>query len=107
MQSSQSASLNDSLAHVLGKEHSGRVQGLGFGPSPNQVFGTTTQFSGTPSSSNNTSTPVIQYVKKLEEKLETSQQEIRSLKSAMAYIFTNIVGNVPLEFAAMLNTMVC
>ena len=68
---------------------------------------TTTQFNGTPSSSNNTSTPVVQYVKKLEKKLETSQQEVRSLKSAMAYIFINIVGNIPPEFAAMLNIMVC
>ncbi|KAF7839790.1 hypothetical protein G2W53_008272 [Senna tora] len=29
----------DSLGQVLGKESLGRVRGLGFGPSPTQVFG--------------------------------------------------------------------
>ncbi|KAF7826395.1 protein BPS1, chloroplastic-like [Senna tora] len=32
----------DSLGKVLGKENLGRVRGLGFGPSPTQVFGHTT-----------------------------------------------------------------
>ncbi|KAF7826407.1 putative transposase [Senna tora] len=32
----------DSLGQVLGKEQPGRVRGLGFGPSPPQVFGVTT-----------------------------------------------------------------
>ncbi|XP_072066537.1 uncharacterized protein [Arachis hypogaea] len=36
--SSKEFSQNDSLAQVLGKEHPGRVRGLGFGPCPSQVF---------------------------------------------------------------------
>ncbi|RYQ89648.1 hypothetical protein Ahy_B09g096185 isoform B [Arachis hypogaea] len=31
-------SQNDSLAQVLGKEHTGRVRGLGFGPCSTQCF---------------------------------------------------------------------
>ena len=51
---SQSVSLNDSLARVLEREHSSRVRGLGFSPSPNQVFDTTSQFNRMSLSSNNT-----------------------------------------------------
>ncbi|XP_052111017.1 vacuolar cation/proton exchanger 3 [Arachis duranensis] len=36
--SSKEFSHNDSLAQVLGKEHPGRVRGLGFGPCPSQCF---------------------------------------------------------------------
>ena len=102
---------------MLGKEHSGRVRGLGFGPSPSQVFGTTSQFNGISLSSNNINSSNVecqQKVQILEERLETSNQRVQSLEmqvqnfqGAMAYIFTNFVGNVPPEFAVMLNAMVC
>ncbi|XP_020958613.1 uncharacterized protein LOC107644376 [Arachis ipaensis] len=36
--SNKELSQNDSLAQVLGKEHPGRVCGLGFGPCPTQCF---------------------------------------------------------------------
>ncbi|RYR48011.1 uncharacterized protein [Arachis hypogaea] len=36
--SSKEFSQNDSLAQVLGKEHPGRVRGLGFGPCPSHCF---------------------------------------------------------------------
>ncbi|RYR08965.1 hypothetical protein Ahy_B05g076891 [Arachis hypogaea] len=34
---------NDSFARVLGNEHSGRVQGIGFGPSPTKIMSNTIQ----------------------------------------------------------------
>ncbi|MED6193214.1 hypothetical protein PIB30_017180 [Stylosanthes scabra] len=43
--STKELSQNDSLAQVLGKEHPGRVRGLGSGPSPTQLFGHTSQSS--------------------------------------------------------------
>ncbi|RYR13351.1 hypothetical protein Ahy_B04g070395 isoform G [Arachis hypogaea] len=39
-ESSRLLSQNDSLAQVLGKEHPGRVRGMGIGPTTSQVFGT-------------------------------------------------------------------
>ncbi|RYR60562.1 hypothetical protein Ahy_A04g017615 [Arachis hypogaea] len=41
--SSKEISLTDSLAQVLGKEHSGRVRRLGFGPCPTEIIRNTTQ----------------------------------------------------------------
>nr|XP_029146855.1 uncharacterized protein LOC112729654 [Arachis hypogaea] len=38
-ESSRLLSQNDSLAQALGKEHSGRVRGMGLGPTSSQVFG--------------------------------------------------------------------
>ncbi|RYR78650.1 hypothetical protein Ahy_A01g003484 [Arachis hypogaea] len=38
-ESSRLLSQNDSLAQALGKEHPGRVCGMGFGPTSSQVFG--------------------------------------------------------------------
>ncbi|XP_059309635.1 uncharacterized protein LOC132060676 [Lycium ferocissimum] len=45
--SSMQISEVESLAQVLGKEHVGRVRGVGYGPTPTQVFGKKTyQFNG-------------------------------------------------------------
>ncbi|MED6217834.1 hypothetical protein PIB30_021311 [Stylosanthes scabra] len=43
--STKELSQNDSFAQVLGNEHSGQVCGLGFGLSPTQLFGQTSQSS--------------------------------------------------------------
>ena len=43
LQSEPTVSMDDSFAKVFGKEHSGRVRGVGFGPSPSSVFGLPTQ----------------------------------------------------------------
>ncbi|MED6182617.1 hypothetical protein PIB30_030235 [Stylosanthes scabra] len=42
-ESTKELSQNDSLAQVLGKEHSGRIRGVGHGPCPTKLFGSASQ----------------------------------------------------------------
>nr|XP_025608041.1 uncharacterized protein LOC112701506 [Arachis hypogaea] len=58
-------SVTDSLTQVLGKEHSGRVRGLGFGPCPSEIIHNTPQ-----------STPRVQ--------IEEYQRELTELKEVAA-----------------------
>nr|XP_025616701.1 uncharacterized protein LOC112709005 [Arachis hypogaea] len=62
---SKEISVTDSLAQVLGKEHSGRVRGLGFGPCPSEIIHNTPQ-----------STPRVQ--------IEEYQRELTELKEVAA-----------------------
>ena len=45
-ESEPTVSLTDSYSKVFGTEHSGRVRGVGFGPSPSLVFGLPSQQPG-------------------------------------------------------------
>ncbi|XP_020964334.1 uncharacterized protein LOC110265618 [Arachis ipaensis] len=78
--SSKEISLTDSLAQVLGKEHSGRVRGLGFGPCPTELIHNTTQQS-------NSGVQIEEYQREITELKATAAEqkaEITELKAAAA-----------------------
>ncbi|KAF7826633.1 mucin-1-like isoform X2 [Senna tora] len=120
----------DSVGQVLGKEHPGRVRGLGFGPTPTQVFGlSTTRLGRIPLNYSNgdTTNALQQEIVRLQSELESSNARFESsnarleasnarleasnaqLKLEMRGVFNilkNIMGNVPSEFAHMINSEV-
>ena len=70
---SQVVSQDDALAKVCGKEHSGHVRGLGFGPSPSNVFGRSSQhFNAMASTCTNSSEPQVQ------QKVQNLELELKS-----------------------------
>ncbi|RYR59438.1 hypothetical protein Ahy_A05g025319 [Arachis hypogaea] len=78
--SSKEISLTDLLAQVFGKEHSGRVQGLGFGPCTTEIIRNTTQQS-------NSGVQIEEYQREITElKAAAAEQkaEIIELKAAAA-----------------------
>ncbi|KAF7802497.1 hypothetical protein G2W53_041608 [Senna tora] len=71
----------DSLGQVLGKEHPGRVRGLGFGPTPTQVFGlSTTRLGRIPLNYSNgdTTNALQQEIVLLQSELESSNARFES-----------------------------
>ncbi|XP_020982466.1 uncharacterized protein LOC110273610 [Arachis duranensis] len=70
-------SVTDSLAQVLGKEHSGRVRGLGFGSCPTEIIRKTTQ--------SNSGVQIEEYqreITKLKAVVAKQKAEITKLKAA-------------------------
>ncbi|KAF7820766.1 hypothetical protein G2W53_026221 [Senna tora] len=116
----------DSFGKVLGKEQPGRVRGLGFDPSPTQVFGVTTDRIGSiPLDCSNGNNVVLQEeVSRLKLELQAANQHSNDLekeikcvtqrsedrdkrvKGALNYIFKNLPGGVPSEFVDLLNSQV-
>jgi len=98
--SSQKIGPHDSLAQVLGPEHSGRVRGLGFGPTPSHVFGLSTT-SSTSRNSTNDSNKITQ----LESQLKAETELRKKMQSCVKYMFKNMFGNTapPPEFASIMD----
>ncbi|KAF7820746.1 uncharacterized protein G2W53_026201 [Senna tora] len=114
----------DSFGQVLGKEQPGRVRGLGFDPSPTQVFGVTTNRIGSiPLDCSNGINVVLQEeVSRLKLELQAANQDSNDLEKeikyvtrrsedkdkrvmgALNYIFKNLPGGVPSEFVDLLNS---
>ncbi|KAF7832397.1 hypothetical protein G2W53_014730 [Senna tora] len=97
----------DSLGQVLGKESLGRVRGLGFGPSPTQVFGhATTRLGRIPlnGSSDHAGDVALQEIARLKLQLEANKSQT---KSFMTFVLRNLVlESVPPEFADLINPQV-
>ncbi|PIN12108.1 hypothetical protein CDL12_15287 [Handroanthus impetiginosus] len=95
---SQLSSEDDAYTTVFGKEHPKHVQTVGQGVCPSQMFGSTSR-AGESSSSN--------YILKVEydanmemmkKKVEENDTEIKSLKSALAYMMQHMGGSLPSGF---------
>ena len=70
---SETVSQDDAFAKVCGKEHSGHVRGLGFGPSPSNVFGRSSAFFAAMTSTNtNFIEPQVQ------QKFQSLESELKS-----------------------------
>ncbi|KAF7831551.1 hypothetical protein G2W53_013884 [Senna tora] len=91
----------DSLAQVLGPEPTGRVRGLGFGPTPSQVF----KNSGIQISRNARGGVSKDRLAQLESQLQSETERRKTLENFMQYIFKGVYGNTPIppEFAQILN----
>ena len=98
-------SQDDALAKVCGKEHSGRVRGLGFGPSPSNVFGrSSTFFAAMTSTSTSSIKPQVQQkFQSLESQLQSQLEWRAAMEGALASIFQKMIGTVPDEIANLMS----
>ncbi|MED6195203.1 hypothetical protein PIB30_035813 [Stylosanthes scabra] len=71
---------NDSLAQVLGKEHPGRVRGMGFGAIPSRLFGRNSQQTGGGAQAQETQ----RVVEELRAELTTEKLKRQALESEVA-----------------------
>nr|GLL40379.1 uncharacterized protein LOC109153536 [Ipomoea trifida] len=99
---SQSISQDDPLGKVFGKEHPGRVRGLGFGPCPSKVFNNT--------SSSSNDNQMKEYVANLEKELAATKAQLqvqndmqKAMGGALVAILEKTFGKVPEQFATLLN----
>ncbi|XP_074577486.1 enolase-like [Curcuma longa] len=103
----------DSLSQAIGKEHPGRVRGVGSGPCPTQVFGQT-------SCSNAPVDFGLQtYMTEMKSELEASRVKVQNLESiietersrrqafegAVKYILQMQGSNLPPELATLISSM--
>ncbi|XP_019176889.1 PREDICTED: uncharacterized protein LOC109172196 [Ipomoea nil] len=72
---SQFVSQDDPVGKTFGKEHNGRVRGLGFGPCPSKVFNNTSRMNGMPWSSNDNQ--MKEYVSTLEKELAATKAQLQ------------------------------
>ncbi|XP_015950074.1 uncharacterized protein LOC107474945 [Arachis duranensis] len=106
--SSKELSQNDSLSQVLGKEHPGRVRGMGFGPCPTQCFRYIPQQSAS-------SVQVEDYQKEIAElkaeaailKAERAEDKAKSqtMENLLRYLIQQQGGNLPPDVAANLEAL--
>lgn len=97
-------SQDDAFAKVCGKEHSGRVRGLGFGPSPSNVFGRSSSFFAamTSTSTNSIEPQMQQKVQSLELQLKSQLEWRSAIEGALAALCQRMLGNVPDEIANLI-----
>ncbi|XP_074571295.1 uncharacterized protein LOC141827862 isoform X2 [Curcuma longa] len=111
--SSKGFSKIDSLSQAIGKEHPGRVRGVGSGPCPTQVFGQTScsnapvdfglQTYMTEMKSELEASRVK--VQNLESIIETERSRRQAIEGAVTYILQMQGSNLPPELAALINVM--
>ncbi|XP_060186727.1 uncharacterized protein LOC132616141 isoform X3 [Lycium barbarum] len=95
----------DSLAQVLGKEHAGRVRGVGYGPTPTQVFGQTAyQFKGVSSTQANRDHEMEEMKLKMQE-LQSVVESERSRRRALENFLTRYIVQQGMELPAELADM--
>ncbi|RYQ87495.1 hypothetical protein Ahy_B09g095013 [Arachis hypogaea] len=101
-------SQNDSLAQVLGKEHPGRVRGMGFGPCPTQCFPNIPQQS-------DSSVQIEEYQKEIVElkteaavlKAEAAEEKAKTqtMRNLLRYLIQQQGGNLSPNVAADLEAL--
>ncbi|RYR59697.1 hypothetical protein Ahy_A05g025627 [Arachis hypogaea] len=96
-ESSRVLSQNDSLAQVFGREKPGRVRGVGFGPTPSQLFGTNLQ----PSVNRVQVEEMQRKLNELQTELEAEKLKRKAMKDEAAADNKRIKGEeLPPEIAA-------
>ena len=102
----------------MGREHSGRVRGLGIGPTPTQVFRSVSSTGGVTNNINgNVSGEVAELktelqakeerIKALEKSLQTQEDNFERMKAFAVFMYNDIYdGAPPPELASLLNSMV-
>ncbi|XP_025685566.1 uncharacterized protein [Arachis hypogaea] len=120
--SSKESSQNDSLAQVLGKEHPGRVRGLGFGPCPSQYFRNILQQSDYDVQIEEYRMDIVKLKAEavklkaiaVEEKAKRQRMEaeaaeekakIQTMKNLLRYIIQQQGGNLPPEIVTDLDSL--
>ncbi|MED6131426.1 hypothetical protein PIB30_009907 [Stylosanthes scabra] len=101
-QSTKELSQNDSLAQVLGKEHPGRVRGMGAGPGPTQMIN-----HGTHHTSFASHVAVEEYNREIVElKVEATEENKKrqSMEQTVRYLLQHQEDNLPPNIAAEMNS---
>ncbi|RYQ92921.1 hypothetical protein Ahy_B09g099161 [Arachis hypogaea] len=114
-ESSRVLSQNDSIAQVFGREKSGRVRGVGFGPTPSQLFGTNLQPSVNRVQVEETQRKLNELQteleakklkrKAMEDEAATNKKRIKVMDSALIYLFQRQGEELPPEIAAGMLSM--
>ncbi|QHO13697.1 uncharacterized protein [Arachis hypogaea] len=109
-ESSRVLSQNDSIAQVFGKEKPGRVRGVGFGPTPSQLFGPNSHGYGNGVQLEETQKKLLELEGQLEgEKLKRKAMEdeaaadkkkMKAMESALIYLFQRQGEELPPDIAA-------
>ncbi|MED6109838.1 hypothetical protein PIB30_037227 [Stylosanthes scabra] len=102
-QSTKELSHNESLAQVLGKEHSGRGRGMGAGPCPIQILNHDTQHASFASH-----VDVEEYKREIVElKAEVAEEKKKrqSMKHTVRYLLQQQGDNLPPNIAAKMNSL--
>ncbi|KAL4306054.1 hypothetical protein AHAS_Ahas16G0139900 [Arachis hypogaea] len=109
-ESSRVLSQNDSIAQVFGKEKPGRVRGVGFGPTPSQLFGPNSHGPGNGVQLEETQRKLLELEAQLEgEKLKRKAMEdeaaadkkkMKAMESALIYLFQRQGEELPPDIAA-------
>ncbi|XP_057745425.1 uncharacterized protein LOC130963313 [Arachis stenosperma] len=95
-ESSRVLSQNDSIAQVFGKEKPGRVRGVGFGPTPSQLFGPNSHGPGNGVQQEETQRKLLE----LEAQLEGEKLKRKAMESALIYLFQRQGEELPPDIAA-------
>ncbi|MED6113492.1 hypothetical protein PIB30_071296 [Stylosanthes scabra] len=102
-QSTNELSQNDSLTQVLGKEHPGRVRGMGAGPCPTQMINHATQHTSFASH-----VAVEEYKRNIVElRAEAAEEKKKrqSMEQIMRYLLQQQGDNLPPNIAAEINSL--
>nr|XP_025679024.1 uncharacterized protein LOC112778979 [Arachis hypogaea] len=118
--SSKEFSQNDSLAQVLGKEHPGRVRGLGFGPCPTQYFRNIPQQSDFGVQIEEYQMEIVKLkaevaelkaaaaeekAKRIEAEAAEKKAKMQTMRNLLIYIIQQQGGNLPPDIAADLDSL--
>ena len=88
---------NDSLGQVFGKEHLGRVRGVGDGVCPSQIFGSSNpRFGGIPTATNCVQELKIE-VQELKNQIRTKDGNMKTMATLVAQLLTHSSMSVPVE----------
>ncbi|XP_025650896.1 uncharacterized protein [Arachis hypogaea] len=100
-ESSRLLSQNDSLAQALGKEHPGRVRGMGIGPTTSQVFGTNSSQSSIGTQREETQRVLLE----LQAELAAEKLKRKAMESALMCLVRGQGGELPPNVAAWMNSL--
>ncbi|RYR63694.1 hypothetical protein Ahy_A04g021462 [Arachis hypogaea] len=109
-ESSRVLSQNDFIAQIFEKKKSGRVRGVGFGPTPSQLFGPNLHGPGNEVQLKKTQRKLLELQAELEdEKLKrkamedeaaTEKKKMKAMESAFIYLFQRQGEELPPDIAA-------
>ncbi|RYR51516.1 hypothetical protein Ahy_A06g026537 [Arachis hypogaea] len=109
-ESSRVLSQNDSIAQVFGKEKPGRVRGVGFGPTPSQLFGPNSHGPSNGVQQEETQRKLLELEaqlegeklkkKAMEDEVAADKKKMKAMESALIYLFQRQGEELPPDIAA-------
>nr|XP_025684912.1 uncharacterized protein LOC112785684 [Arachis hypogaea] len=114
-ESSRLLSQNDSLAQALGKEHPGRVRGIGIGPTTSQVFGTISLQPSIETQREETQRVLLELQlelaveklkwKAMKDEAAAEKMKRQAMESALMCLVQGQGGELPLDVATWMNSL--
>ncbi|RYQ89982.1 hypothetical protein Ahy_B09g096337 isoform F [Arachis hypogaea] len=114
-ESTRILSENDSLAQALGKEHPGRVRGMGHGPTPSQIFSSSSQPPVDRAQVEETQRMLCELqaevtteklkTKAIEDELAAEKTKRQEIESVLSYLVQQQCGELPPDIAARMNSL--